>query len=267
MSELYVETEGDERSPGLLLLHGILSSNLQWSLNREALRGHFQVVAAELWGHGSSPAPRDPGRYRVEAYLAELEALRERQGIDRWFVCGQSFGAGIAIRYALAHPDVVRGLVVTNSRSALNAGTREARSSVGLDAWQEMDLRSLPFHPCRARRFPAELKARMEASADRIDRYALWQATATTARNLSCRAVASQIAVPTLLVNGRFEKAFQADRDFAVDTIPGLEVVDLDAGHSVNVEAPREFDDALIRFAAARGAPVRGIDTYSANTV
>ena len=57
------------------------------------------------------------------------------------------------------------------------------------------------------------------------------------------------LAVPTLLVNGRYEKSFQADRDFAAATIPGLEVADLDAGHSVNIEAPVEFDRALVDFA------------------
>lgn len=247
---LNVETDGSEKSPALLLLHGFMSSNLQWEPNREALREHFRLVAVDLWGHGASPAPRDPGRYTVDAYLAEFEALRRRLGIEAWFVCGQSFGAGIAIRYALAHPQVVRGLIVTNSRSALNDVTSEAKASAELATWQQMNLRALPYHPCHAKRFPAELQARMAAAADRIDAYALWQSTQTTARDLSCRDVASKLEVPTLLVNGRFEKAFQGDRDFAVAAIPGLEVADLDAGHSVNIEAAQGFSEAVVAFAA-----------------
>lgn len=250
LDHLHVDLDGDPARPALLLVHGFLSSNLQWALNRERLGRHFQLAAVELWGHGKSPTPEDPACYGVERYLAELERVRERLGAGRWFVCGQSFGAGIAIRYALAHADRVAGLVVTNSRSALNDVTRDAEGAGELDAWEALDVRRLPFHPCHAKRFPAELKARMEAAADAIPARALWQATATTARRLSCRDLVSGLSVPTLLVNGRFERSFQPDRDFAAATIPDLEVVDLDAGHSVNVEAPEGFDRALIAFAA-----------------
>ena len=120
MERLHIASWGSEASPALLLVHGFMSCNLQWAPNRPALQQHFRLLAAELWGHGDSPTPRDAGRYAVAAYVSELEAARVRLGIDRWLVCGQSFGAGIAMRYALAHPEAVRGLIVTNSRSALN---------------------------------------------------------------------------------------------------------------------------------------------------
>jgi 2-succinyl-6-hydroxy-2,4-cyclohexadiene-1-carboxylate synthase len=249
MERLHFEVEGGARAPTLVLIHGFMSSRHQWSLNRERLSEHFRLVSVELWGHGRSPSPTDPQAYRVERYLDELEHIRRSVGVERWLVCGQSFGAGLAIRYALAHPKQVAGLIVTNSRSALNDVSREGRASGDADTWRRMDLRALPLHPCHARRFPAELKARMEAAADAVDRDALRQAATTTARALSCRDVVHELSVPTLLVNGRFEKRFQPDRDFAKARIPGIEVVDLDAGHSVNIEAAPGFDEAVIDFA------------------
>jgi pimeloyl-ACP methyl ester carboxylesterase len=249
MPSLNVEIEGGDARPALLLLHGFLSSNLQWAPNRATLGDHFRLVGVELWGHGKSPTPREAELYRVDHYVAELERIREQIGAERWLVCGQSFGAGIAIRYALAHPGSVRGLVVTNSRSALNDVGGDAEQVGGLAEWEAIDARRLPFHPCHARRFPPELRARMEAAADAIPAYALWQAAATTARALSSRDLVGRISVPTLLVNGRYEKSFQADRDFAAATIPGIELADLDAGHSVNIEAPREFERAVVAFA------------------
>ena len=56
-------------------------------------------------------------------------------------------------------------------------------------------------------------------------------------------------SVPSLLVNGRWESRFQPDRDFAARTIPGIRVVDLEAGHSVNIEAAPGFEEALLAFA------------------
>jgi pimeloyl-ACP methyl ester carboxylesterase len=250
MPSLNFEVEGPDALPTLLLLHGFLSSNLQWSPNRAGLNRHFRLVMVELWGHGKSPAPRKPEFYRVEHYVTELERIRLQVGAERWLVCGQSFGAGIAIRYAVAHPDTVRGLILTNSRSALNDVSGDAAKLGGLADWEAIDSRRLPFHPCHAKRFPADLKARMGAAADGVPGYALWQATSTTASELSCRKVAAELQVPTLLVNGRYEKTFQPDRDFAAATIPDIEIVDLDAGHSVNIEAQAGFDDALIQFAA-----------------
>jgi pimeloyl-ACP methyl ester carboxylesterase len=244
---LNVEVDGHAAQPALLLLHGFMSSGLQWELNRDRLRRHFRLVVVELWGHGKSPAPEDPACYQVDRYLAELERIRADLGADQWLVCGQSFGAGIAIRYALANSERVAGLIVTNSRSALNDVSPDPAGG-DLDRWVELDARSLPYHPCHAKRFPSELKSRMEAAADAIPAQALWQATATTARELSCRDVVGKLSVPTLLVNGRYERSFQADRDFAEAAIPGIEIVDLEAGHSVNVEAARAFEQAVIEF-------------------
>jgi pimeloyl-ACP methyl ester carboxylesterase len=249
---LHFEIDADGRRPVLLLLHGFLSSNLQWDPNRDRLREHFRLTGTELWGHGKSPAPRASERYRVESYVAELERIRVELGVERWLVCGQSFGAGITIRYALAHPERVRGLILTNSRSALNDVGHDAREN-GLEAWQALDRRVLPYHPCHARRLPSDLRGRMEAAADAIPAYALWQGTATTARDLSCRRLGAQLQVPTLLVNGRYDRRFQSDRDFALETIPDLEVVDLDAGHAVNIEAAAAFDRAVIDFARRHG--------------
>jgi 2-succinyl-6-hydroxy-2,4-cyclohexadiene-1-carboxylate synthase len=249
---LHIEVDGEPGQPALLLLHGFMSSNLQWSLNRKGLARHFRVAAAELWGHGKSPAPGAEDAYRVERYVEELEWIRAGLGVERWLVCGQSFGAGIAIHYALAHPEATRGLIFTNSRSAMNDVSEVAgRGGRGLPSWQALDLRALPLHPRHARRFPAELKARMEAAADACDRRALWLGSTVTAAGTCCRDLAAKIAVPALLVNGRFEKRFQPDRDFAAVTIPDIEVVDLDAGHSVNIEAPAAFERAVVEFAAS----------------
>ena len=142
---LHFELHGDPSQRALLLLHGFMSSNLQWTLNFARLGEHFRIVAVELWGHGKSPAPRDPTCYAVDHYLGELERIRVQLDLASWIVCGQSFGAGIAIRYALAEARSVAGLVITNSRSALNDVSRDAGEIGGLETWQ-----ALFFYPLRS---------------------------------------------------------------------------------------------------------------------
>ncbi|MGH7804415.1 MAG: alpha/beta fold hydrolase, partial [Candidatus Binatia bacterium] len=53
---------------------------------------------------------------------------------------------------------------------------------------------------------------------------------------------------PTLLVVGERETRFAPHREFVERTMPALEVVRLEAGHAVNLEAPRGFEDAAAEF-------------------
>ena len=56
--------------------------------------------------------------------------------------------------------------------------------------------------------------------------------------------------MPALLVNGIWEKKFQPMRDEAVRLLAGLKIVDLDGGHSVNMEAAEGFNAAVRDFVA-----------------
>jgi proline iminopeptidase len=51
------------------------------------------------------------GPYSVARCIADMECIRAKLEIDRWIVAGHSWGAGLALRYALAHPDRVRALI------------------------------------------------------------------------------------------------------------------------------------------------------------
>ena len=244
---LHIEPRGTAGQPPVVFLHGLLSSNLQWELHRSTFDPALQWFCAELWGHGGSPAPADPSAYSADGYVAELEAARRRLGVARWVLVGQSLGAGLMIRYALAYPEAVRGIAMTNSMSAFSDVGAAARAP-SLEEFRRLDLRAIPVHPIHAKRFPDELRQRMAEAGDRVDRESLWRAVTETTRSTCCRDVVAKLAAPALLVNGARERAFQPHRAFAAETIPAIEVRDLDAGHAVNVESPREFEAALLKF-------------------
>jgi pimeloyl-ACP methyl ester carboxylesterase len=69
-----------------------------------------------------------------------------------------------------------------------------------------------------------------------------------TTGGLSVRDRLSEIVTPTLLVNGRRERGFQAVRDLAAGAIDGIEVVDLDGGHPVNLDCAEGFNAAVTDF-------------------
>ena len=109
------------QGPYALMLHGFLSSRAQWLPNLEALSTVCRPVVVELFGHGRSPAPDDPYEYAPERYVEAFERIREALGVADWFVIGQSLGAGLTLRYVLAHPDRVLAHLVTNSSTAFSS--------------------------------------------------------------------------------------------------------------------------------------------------
>ncbi len=245
--QLAYETDGDPRRPALLLVHGFLSCNAQWVLNREALAARRHLVMAELWGHGASPLPGEE-QFSLDAYVAQFEALRERLGVSAWAVVGQSYGAGLALRYALACPDAVSAVVVTNSRSALGKEPLQPpRRAPAAAETERFDVRQLPIHPIHARRFPEHVKAAMVESADRVQRDAVVRGGLLSG-DLNCVANLGALKMPLLVTNGRYETSFQPDVENLAQLYPDLEIAHLDGGHSVNVEAAEQWNEAVLRF-------------------
>ena len=250
----YHEVHDDGHGPYLLMVHGFLSSRVQWRINLPALKQVARPVLLELLSHGRSPAPEAPAAYAVEAYIAAFEAIRTKLGVERWVVCGQSFGAGLATQYALEMPERVMGLIITNSISAFSpkgdperAATQKERAR-SIEAGGKAALEALRIHPRHAKRFPEDIKAEMVADADRIPPEGILRSISLTSPSLSIADRLAEIRVPTLLVNGFWEKRFQPMRERAGKLIPGVTVVDLPAGHSVNIEAAEGFDRAVTEF-------------------
>lgn len=255
MPQMYYEILGE---PGaavpLLLLHGMFASRRIWDLNRAALAKRLPLILVDLPGHGASPPIAKDAEATPEALVAELERIRQELGAVRWCLCGQSFGAGVTLYYAMTHPERVAAQVFTISRTtfrdAYGAAETEMRAQRiariregGRDAMgQEV------FHPRHAKRFPEVIKAVLAREADAIDIETYLRLIGLTSPALSFYGRRAGPAVATLLINGRHEKAFQECRNELAEAWPQMEIVDIDGGHAVNIENPDGFDAALIAF-------------------
>lgn len=142
--KLHFETAGDPSAPALLLVHGFMSCRLQWQPNVEALEKRFHLVMVDLWGHGRSPAPREDTAYLPEGFAEAFDDVRQSLGIERWSVCGQSFGAGLVVQYAHAAPQIVDTIITTNSRSAFAPTLSDRAPQMSREDWETADLRRLP---------------------------------------------------------------------------------------------------------------------------
>ena len=244
------------RGPHLLLVHGMLSSRAQWMLNLEALGEVATPVVLELWGHGRSPVPDDPALYHPDGYVATFERLRERLGAERWCLCGQSFGAGLTLRYALTHPGRVIAQAFTNTNGGLadavtvRSYRENAKARLALAADGHAGLERIPVHPIHARRLPEAVKAALLADAALHKPEAFKLTFQYSSPHISVRERVAGNRVPTLLLCGRHEARFKPVRDFVEAEMPHAEVVDLEGGHGVNIQAAEAFNRIAAAFLA-----------------
>lgn len=107
---LYVEVQG--AGPAVVLLHGFGGSARNFRPQARGLRDRARVALVDLRGHARSGAPDDPDAYTAEAFVGDVTRVLDHLEVERAVVGGLSMGAGIALRFAVAHPERVRGLVV-----------------------------------------------------------------------------------------------------------------------------------------------------------
>lgn len=244
------EEAGNPDGPPMLLLHGFLSCAAQWDLNRERLGERFRLIIVELMGHGSSDTPEDSAWYGPDHVLSELDRIRQGHDIDRWWVCGQSLGGAIATRYVLTNPDHSLGLIFTNSRAAFGIARPGIRQIIPDTI---TSTREISVHPINATRLPEPVKGRLVAAADATPLHVV---DLVTQHRNAWRSVdqMTELTVPALLVNGRWEKAFQETLAEVRDSIRHIEVVDLEGGHAINIEQAEGFDTAVLEFTERHGA-------------
>src|SRR5438093_3663572 len=107
---LHVDVDGS--GAVIVLGHGFGGSARNFGPQARALGARYRVVRFDARGHARSGAPADPRAYTPDAFIADLGRVLDRVGAERAVVGGLSMGAGIALRFALAHPERVRALVL-----------------------------------------------------------------------------------------------------------------------------------------------------------
>jgi pimeloyl-ACP methyl ester carboxylesterase len=143
----------DGQDPAFVLVHGLTSSRHIWDLVIPHLAPH-RVVAYDQRGHGQSDKPKRG--YGFVKVAGDLGAVMDAREIDRAIVVGHSWGASVALEFAVAEPRRVLGLAL------VDGGFTELRSrpafSTFKDAWAVMKPPDIDGTPrkaflARARKF------------------------------------------------------------------------------------------------------------------
>jgi proline iminopeptidase len=170
--ELYYHTYGDPEGEPILILNGGpgVSSEHFADLARRvgALGPGYRTILFDQRGTGRSPLKVvESSTVTVEHMVADIEALREHLGIQRWVVMGHSWGGMYAMLYAVQHPGRLQGLILSASGGAdlswLSYVGNSIRMQMGAERRAVYDRTFEPDylarHPDRAQRERVEAMA------------------------------------------------------------------------------------------------------------
>jgi pimeloyl-ACP methyl ester carboxylesterase len=244
------------RGPPLLLLHGGLSDGRSWAPQLDSLAREYDVIAWDAPGCGGSSDPTTD--LRLADYATAAAELVHALDVGPVHLVGHSFGAGLALDVCARHPSLVGSLVLSGAyagwRGSLPPEEVESRLRRGFadlaqppETWVDGYLAGF-FSRAAPARTVAAVRAMM------LDvRPAGARSMMTAFADADLRDVLSTIAVPTLLIYGAED--VRAPRDVAEAlhaNIPDSRLVFIaTAGHDVNLEAPAEYDAAVLAFLRA----------------
>jgi pimeloyl-ACP methyl ester carboxylesterase len=101
--------------PDLVFVHGLAASRAFWFLQYAMpLSKHFRVTLFDLRGHGYSSTP-DHG-YDARTMATDIEGLLDQLGIAQCLLVGHSYGGGVALEFAVAHPQRVAKLAILDTK-------------------------------------------------------------------------------------------------------------------------------------------------------
>jgi proline iminopeptidase len=110
--DIYVESIGRAGGVPAVYLHGGPGSGCQPDHRRLFDPERFHAVLFDQRGAGRSRPKGGRDANTLPHLIADVEAIREKFGFERWMIVGGSWGATLALAYAQTHPDRVTGIVL-----------------------------------------------------------------------------------------------------------------------------------------------------------
>lgn len=260
---LHVVDAGEGGRP-IMLVHGFTADADEVAGVVEPLADlGWHAVAPDLRGHGHSDRPTDAGAYSLELMAADVVALADRHGWDRFALLGHSMGGGVAQLIALDHPQRLNGLILASTFHGPVPGISMELVQLGCWVVREAGMEGLADAQAARRAENPESVAAFERLQEAIPGYAeqsrarlvstspdMWLAMAPRFVDQDDRLERlATVDVPTAVIVGEFDGTMGDDCRRLAEAIPGAALtVIAGAGHVPQLEAPGAWWAAVSEF-------------------
>lgn len=131
---VWTKRVGNAPTKKLLLLHGGPGSTHEYL---EAFDSYLPAAGIEYYyydqlGSLYSDQPNEPELWEVPRFVDEVEQVRQALGLDagNFLLYGHSWGGALAIEYALAHQQHLKGLIISNMMASIPQYNAYARNTL-----------------------------------------------------------------------------------------------------------------------------------------
>ncbi len=246
--------------PGALLLHGIGNYGRFWDLVATEVAGRRRLVAPDARGHGESGRPESG--YTAEDYIADALAVADACGLNRFVLAGHSMGGGHAIGLAALHPERVLGLVIIDVGPELLPEGRERAFRLTSERPERFasDDEAIAYLKATSPGYTNEVYGNRLAwalrrqddggLAWRSSKAALLHTFGDRSRTGRLWELLPQIRCPAIVLRGT--RSYVLGPEVArrmVAVMPQARLIEVDAGHNVPLDRPKETAEAIIEVA------------------
>ncbi|MFP5265672.1 MAG: alpha/beta fold hydrolase [Blastocatellia bacterium] len=238
----------------VILIHAFPLNQSMWDEQSAALKNHCRVITIDLRGFGKSDAPVGP--YSMDQMASDVRGLMAALGIERAVLAGLSMGGYVSLAFYRNYPEVVRALVLADTRATADAKeARERRMKSAEKAEREGagaiadDMIPLLLGRSTLASRP-DIVSRVRAMIEANSPQAIAAVQRGMAERLDSTALLAGVDFPTLVIVGAEDELTPAAEAGALrDRISGsrLHVIE-GAGHLSNLEQPAQFNSIVVEF-------------------
>ena len=259
--ELYYEDTG--QGVPLVWSHEFGGDYRSWEPQVRHFARRYRVITYNHRGYPPSSVPKDAAAYTHATLIEDLHQLLRHLGVRQAHVGGCSMGANVALNFGIAHPEMVRSLVIVCCGSgtvgreefvAAQRATAEALERDGIEAlirnFQTLPTRRAFRHkdPRGWEEFLAYAREHDATACARLIRGVIVARKTIFELERELHA----LRVPTLVMTGDQDAPCVEPALFMRQHLPhaGLVVVPM-TGHTVNIEEPGLFNLHVAEFLTA----------------
>ena len=113
-NKVYFTQYGNPKGEAVVSLHGGPGSKSKPKYVKEYELEKYHIIAFDQRGCGESTPSGEIKSNTTQDLITDIERLRSRFKIDKWYVAGGSWGATLALVYAETYPKSVKGLLLSS---------------------------------------------------------------------------------------------------------------------------------------------------------
>ena len=249
----YLEA-GPTDQPCVLFLHGIGSNASYYRFQFAALSSQFRVVAWNAPGYWMSDNLKTENP-NDDDYAKAVVDFTQALGLQKFILCGNSFGSVGAQAFAIRHPQRVARLILTGTGVGQQQVSPERREKFEARA-RRIRLGSYQYGDAGVDNLvgpqaTAALRAMLVEVARGTQAAGLLRAVSFRLSSFYTPDLASAMTMPVLLVQGSEDRVNprQENADLLLPQLSNGRLVELPGiGHLPEVEAPNDFNRLLLDF-------------------